>query len=543
MDETSTSPASPDSPGMPPAGKKKKKDKVRDAWISFVGRIVAQIVGAVASIVLAVMFVQRTQSNNAANNPPQTLASTAAPAARPARAARADGRITLAVLPLDNFSGSSQDDYFADGMTEALIADLAQIGGLRVISRTSVMQYRTHQKSAPQIADELGADMIVEGSVLRAGDRVRVTAQLIDASSDDHLWARSYERTMRDVLSLQGQLAAEIAKEVKGALSPIQQGRLSQRKAIDPAVYDLYLRGRHAWNLRTDDGFAAAASYFQQAIDKDPEFALAYAGLADVYALPRSLGRPAINAESRAKALAAATRALALDDALAEAHTSRAALHLFHDRNRPAAEAEFRRALELNPDYPTARQWYAILLSEVARDGEALEHAREAVALDPLSGTMRQTLGLVHYYGRRYAEAATTLRRAIELAPQLPLARAMLAKSLFQQGLFAEVVKVGESVPEPRTADLLAITALAYLRSGDAARANAILKELRSRNPLPIVPLAQWYAVAGDRDAAIALLTRADTLGSVPPPVAVDPLFDSLRADPRFAALLNPGRL
>ncbi len=216
-------------------------------------------------------------------------------------------------------------------MTEALIADLAQIGNLRVISRTSVMQYRRTQKPMRLIAQELGAQMIVEGSVLRSGDRVRVTAQLIDASTDHHLWARSYEHTLRDVLALQGQVASEIAKEVRGALTPIQQGRLAQRKAIDPAAYDLYLRGRHAWNLRTSAGLKAAATYFEQAIEKAPDFALAYAGLADVSVLS-NLG-PGSAAEARTKALAAATRALELDDALAEAHTSRAALYFFQERD------------------------------------------------------------------------------------------------------------------------------------------------------------------------------------------------------------------
>lgn len=407
---------------------KKKRDRGRDAWFSFVGRIVAQIIGAVASVALAIMFLQRSQDNE------PTTASTTTPAASvPARAARADGRVTIAVLPLANYSGTTQQDFFADGMTEALIADLAQIEGLRVISRTSVMQYRDTQKPLPQVASELGANMIVEGSVLRVGDRVRVTAQLIDAGSDAHLWARNYDRTVRDVLALQGEVAAAIAKEVKGQLTPFQQGRLSSRRPIDPAVYDLYLRGRQAWNLRTDAGFFAAVSYFERAIERDPTFALAYAGLSDVYVLPTTRPRLGTSTDPRGKALGAATKALKLDDTLAEAHTSRGALYFFHDRNRRAAEKEFQRALELNPGYPTARQWYAILLSEEARDAEALTHAREAVALDPLSGPMRQALGLIHYYGRRYADAVSELRRAIELAPQLPLARAIMAKSLFQQ--------------------------------------------------------------------------------------------------------------
>ena len=347
----------------PLSGSKRKKSKTRDAWITFISRIVAQVVGAIASIVLAVMFLQRSQSSGTPE-PPLQPAATLAPPAAPA-----SDRTTLAVLPLANFSGDERQDYFADGMTEALIADLAQVGNLRVISRTSVMQYRRTQKPMRQIAQELGAQMIVEGSVLRSGDRIRVTAQLIDASTDHHLWARSYEHTLRDVLALQGQVASEIAKEVRGALTPLQQGRLSQRKPIDPAAYDLYLRGRHAWNLRTSAGLKAAATYFEQAIEKAPDFALAYAGLADVFVLS-NLG-PGSAAEARTKALAAATRALELDDGLAEAHTSRAALYFFQERDPVSAEREFQRALALNRGYPTAHQWYAILLSEAGRDGEA----------------------------------------------------------------------------------------------------------------------------------------------------------------------------
>jgi TolB-like protein/Tfp pilus assembly protein PilF len=517
------------------AARKKKKDKVRSAWISFIGRIVAQIVGAVASIALAVTFLQRKRSDEAPPSPGVTAPSVAAPRVNK----RDDPRLTLAVLPLSNFSSDPQQDYFADGMTEALIADLAQLDGLRVISRTSVMQYRTQQKQIRQIADELGADMIVEGSVVRSGDRVRVTAQLIDAERDVHVWARSYERTLRDVLSLQGQLAGEIAKEVRVALTPLQQGRFAARAAVDPNVYDLYLRGRHAWNLRTEAGFNAAAKYFQEAIRRDPNFALAHAGLADVYALPGAPRGPGESSESRAKAIAAVTKALELDDSLAEAHTSRAAIYLFRDRDRPAAEREFQRAIELNPGYPTARQWYAVLLSETGRDAEALKQAGEAVAIDPLSGTMRQTLGLVHYNGRRYKESVETLHRALELNPQLELARTTLAKALYQQGAFAEVVKIGDSGPQPANPDLMAVVGLAHLRSGATAQADAILKTLRSRTPLPVMALSIWYCAIGDRDQAMAMLTRGTTPGAFPPSVAVDPLFDPLRTNARFASLFS----
>ena len=333
------------------------------------------------------------------------------------------------MLPLENLSGDPQQDYFADGMTEALIAELVQEQAFRVISRTSVMQYRAHQKPLPQVAGELGADMIVEGSVVRAGNRVRVTAQLIDGATDDHLWAHSYDDTMRDVLALQGQMAAAIVKEVTGALTPRQRGRLlTQRRPIDSAAYDLYLRGRHAWSLRTATGFDLATSYFEQAIAKDPGFALAYAGLADIYVLPGNRPNAPGPVEARAKALAAIATALELDDSLAEAHTSRGALAFFNERDFVAAEAAFRRALELNPGYPTAHQWYAIMLVEEGRQAEALQHAERAAVLDPLAPSIRQTLGLLNLYCRRYERAAVEARRALDGSPDLPLARQTLGR-------------------------------------------------------------------------------------------------------------------
>ena len=489
-----------------------------------------------ASIVLAVMFLQRRDGGDTPRQAVETPAAATAttPASRPP-----DAPLTLAVLPLANFSGDAKQDYFADGMTEALIADLAQVDNLRVISRTSVMQYRGTQKPMPQIARELAADMIVEGSVVRSGDRVRVTAQLIDAKADHHVWARSYDHTLRDVLALQGRIASEIAKEVRGALTPSQQDRLAHRKTIDPAAYDLYLRGRHAWNLRTDAGFKAAAAYFEQAIEKDPEFALAYAGLADAHVLG-SAGTPPAG-ESRKKAQSAATRALELDDSLAEAHTSRAALLFFQEGNAAAAEREFERALALNRGYPTAHQWYAILLSESGRDAEALRHAQQAVSLDPLSGTMYQTLGLVHYYGRRFPEAVTALRRAIDLAPQLPLAPAVLAKTLFKQAAYGDAIAAAERVPPPGPPDVLVVKGLSYLRQGDQSRAAAILKDLEARSPRPGVALAQWYATTGDVDRAITMLQNNSTAG-FGPAAEVDPMYDGLRKDARFAPLARGGR-
>jgi TolB-like protein len=256
--------------------KKKKKDKVRSAWISFAGRIVAQILGAAATVVLGIYVV----SNYRGSSDRGGVSSTRVP--REARPAGSEP--SIAVLPFDNFSGDASQEYFVDGITEALIADLARTRGLRVISRTSSMYYKGQKKSMPDIAAELGVDLLVEGSVARAGNRVRVTAQLIDGPRDEHIWARTYDHTVNDVLALQSQIATAIAGEVRGVV-PGASGQSASRRAVDPALYDLYLRGRHAWNRRTPEGMQEARRFFQEAVDRDPNFALAHAGLADTYHL------------------------------------------------------------------------------------------------------------------------------------------------------------------------------------------------------------------------------------------------------------------
>jgi tetratricopeptide (TPR) repeat protein len=386
-------------------------------------------------------------------------------------------------------------------------------------------------------------DLIVEGSVARAGNRVRVTAQLIDARSDARIWARSYDRTLRDVLALQGEVATAIARQVRGAITPRQQERLSGRKPVDPAVYDSYLRGRHAWNLRTTHGFETAVQYFTEAVGRDPQFALGQAGLADALVMQGSRAAgPNTSASTLSKAKSAALRAIEWDGGLAEAHTSVAAALFFGERNLEAAKREFRLALELNAGYPTANQWYAVLLAEQRRDAEATKHAQQAVKLDPLSGTMRQTLGLVHYYARRYPEAVAEERRALELAPQLTLARSILAKALLLQGQTMEAIAVCERAPAPRAADML-VLGLAQLRAGHRAAADAVLKELREQTPTPIAAIAQWRAATGNHAEAFEMLNRLLGTGSLPPGLKIDPLFDSFRADSRFAELERRAKL
>ena len=502
--------------------KKKKKAKVRSAWISFVGRIVAQVIGAAATVALGLAIAGRIRERE---TPP------AAPPPSPRAAVPRPSELSLVVLPLENLSGRKEEDYFADGMTEALITDLAQMRGIRVISRTSSMRYKGHARSMPEIADELGVQLVIEGSVAQAGENVRVTAQLIDARRDAHLWARSYDRRRGDVLALQGEIATAIAREVKGALSPAQQARLAAPRPVDPEAYDLYLRGRHAWNERTPEGLRSAVEFLERAVLKDPEFALAHAALADAYSLSAAPG----DAGRVAQAKSAASRALALDENLAEAHASLAAAAHWHDADGEGAERGFKKALALHPGYASAHQWYAILLSERGRHSEALAEAEAALRLDPLSGPMRMTVARAHYYARRYEDAVTHARSALTLAPRLTRAREVLVKSLTALARAPEAVTACDQAPPQLGDDLTADCAAAYHKAGDRARAWAALKPLLDRPSPPFGALARFYAATADGTTALHMLERAPK--AVVQSLVNEPALDGVRGDARFRAV------
>jgi TolB-like protein/Flp pilus assembly protein TadD len=509
-------------------GKPKKKDRVRSVWISFIGRIVAQIIGAIASVVLGIFILQRYQDSPA---PPPA----AAPAPRP------HGEQAIAVLPLDNFSPDPADAYFARGMTEVLISDLAQIKGWRVISRTSTEAYRDTAKSIAQIGTELNVDLIVEGSVTKAGEQVRVVIQLIETKSDEHLWARTYDRSRRDVLALQSELAREIAKSLKAAINPEHEVRLATRAAFDPAVYDLYLRGRHAWNLRTPEGLASAVKLFSEAAAQEPNFALAQVGLADAYSLGGAPSSGPRDARDRtAKARAAAERAISIAGYMAESHTSMGGVLFFGDRDAAAAERSFRRAIELNPNYPIAHQWLAILLAERRRDDDARRHAETAVKLDPMEATFHQAAGLVHYYGGRYGDAVAAERRALEIRPQLPFARVVLIKSLVMSGDAPAAVRACDDVTAAASSnvELVLTCGIALHRAGDG-RAAALGQRLERMRPEPISAIMQWHAATGGLTRAFEMMAALRAANNLPPNLAFDPLFEPLRNDDRYAKLLR----
>jgi TolB-like protein/Tfp pilus assembly protein PilF len=530
--------------------RKKKEEKVRSAWISFVGRIVAQIVGAIATIVLGLAVAGRLSAPDSGSG--RSPAPDRAVEKRPARLhpRPADRRqASLAVLPLQNLSGDPQQEYFADGMTEALITSLAKIRGLRVISRTSVMRYKGSKQSLREIASELGVESLVEGSVSHAGSRVRVIAQLIDAVSDEHLWTESYDRELRDVLALQAEVAGAIARQVNVVLAAGEQGRLAPSGSVNPDAFGFYLKGRHAWNRRTEEGFQSAIRYFTQALGEDPKYAAAWAGLADTYSLLAGFPGSGYAAEAMAPeeaialAKSAAEKALALDDGVAEAHTSLAWVRFRHDWDFAAAERSFKKALELNPGYATAHQWYAIFLAELGRHEQALPEAHLALDSDPLSPLMHRTLARVHYLARRSEEAEAEAREAIELDPAAPASRLLLAQILISRGDAQGAIEAGEGVAAAqRNDEALAVLGFAYARAGQRARAAQALvpPEGAGRRPLAPHHRALLHVALGENDAAFrALAAAVEQRSGYVVTLKTHPLLDPLRSDSRFPALLR----
>lgn len=323
---------------------------------------------------------------------------------------------SIAVLPLENLSHDSEQDYFAEGVTEELTADLSKIPALRVISRTSTLQYKGSRKSLPQIAKELNVDGIVEGTVQRSGDRVRITAELIYAARDTHVWAQSYDRQLRDVLALQGEVAEAIANSVNVRLGISKQDSLRTLHSPSSEAQDAYLRGRYWWNKRTGEGEFKGLEFFQKAIELDPGYAAAYAGMADSYAVLAHHGRlRPLEAMPRAKA--AAIRAIQLDDSLAEGHNSLALIDLTYEWDYPAAEAEFQKAIALNPNYATAHHWFAHYLSIMRRDADAMREIRRARELDPFSISINSFSVLTFYYARQYDHALDAAKEMLEVEP------------------------------------------------------------------------------------------------------------------------------
>ncbi len=435
---------------------------------------------------------------------------------------------SLAVIPLDNLSRDSEQEYFADGMTDALITDLAKVGSLRVTSRTSIMRYKGTNKSIRDIGRELNVDAVVEGTVTRAGSRVRITAQLIQVSTDMHLWADSYERDVTEVLDLQSAVATDIARRISVVVRPPEPS-----PRVNPEAYGFYLKGRYFFYQYTSEGWQRAIEQFNRALESDPEFALAYAGLADAYLVAGAYGAiPNDTALTRGKA--AAARALQLNDRLASAHYALATVETWYNWDWGSAEREFRRALELNPNDALGRNWYGGYLSLRGRHEDAIEQHEIARNLDPLSLIANANLTRALYYARRYDEAIHQARKTLQMDPHFGVALFWLEGALRHKGLFKEAVELRYlATPEQKafiahTFDTGGFPAVLRLSGETMKRGGAL------------VPAARCYAQIGQKEEALALLEacasrRCSSLVSLP----VEPDFDVLRAEPRFQQLLH----
>src|SRR5271154_4336128 len=451
---------------------------------------------------------------------------------------------SLAVLPLESLSNDASQDFFADGMTDELISDLGQIRALRVISRTSVMAYKHARKPLPQIARELNVDAVVEGTVLRSGDQVRITAQLIEAASDKHLWSQSYQGELKDTLALQNQVARAIADQIRVNLNRQEQAALKIAKVVNPAAYESYLKGRYFWNKRTPDSLKVALAYFNQSIDEDPTYAQGYSGLADTYALLGDWQYAVMTPkEAFPKAKAAAIKALELDNTLSEAHNSLAFCFDAFDWDFDAAGKEFQRSIELNPGYATAHHWYAWHLSLLGRYDEAIAEMRKAENLDPLSLIINTDLAELLALAHSYDESIRQSLKTIEMDPSFALAHNQLAEAYLQKHMYEEAVAELKTAVQLSGGSpaFIANLARAYVASGRRNEAVKLLGDLKRRsNPgySNASEIAVIYASLGDRDQAMNWLEKGYE-ERFNPGVLLRPGFDPLRSDPRFQDLLH----
>jgi serine/threonine-protein kinase len=451
---------------------------------------------------------------------------------------------SLAVLPLDNMSHDSSQAYFVDGMTEALIADLSKIRALRVTSRRSVMRYKAVTKPVPEIARELHVDALVEGSVIYVGDRVRVTVELIDAATDRHVWGEKYDRRLRDVLGLQSEVARAVAREVRVTLTPEEQARLPVARPVNLRAHRAYLLGRYFWNQRTPDGLAKAFQHFEQAIKEDPHYAAAYAGVADYYNVLPFYRRVAPR-EVFPKAKAAAQQALALEDALAEAHASLAYIKAYYDWDWAGAEREFRRALELNPSYAAAHHSYSRLLAAMGRIDEALAEIRRAGQVDPISTVLKANTAMILFFGRRYDDAIQQLQETLELDSTSGVALWGLGLAYEQKGMYPRAVAALEKAASlsGRDPNVLSSLGYAYAVAGRLAEAGRLIDELGKQSRQGYVSpyfFALIYVGRGELDRAVAMLSQAaDERSTLLVYLRMDPRFAALRSDPRFQALVR----
>jgi TolB-like protein/DNA-binding winged helix-turn-helix (wHTH) protein len=456
-------------------------------------------------------------------------------------------RLTLAVLPFENLTGDAAQDYLSDGLTEEMIAQLGHLDPdhLGVIARTSVMHYKHTTEQAGQIGRELGVQYVLEGSLRRESDRVRITAQLVQMKDQTRIWSRQYDRELKSLLALQAEIAQETADEIQLALGRGYKLQLADRKPASPSsyqAYDLYLKGRYFWNKRTNDGFQQAATYFQQSIEVDPSYARAYAGVADAYALMSSWTFVP-QTEAIPKARAAALRALQLDDSLAEAHTSLALIAENYDYDWQTAEKEYRRAIELDPQYATAHQWYAECLSFQGRFAEALEESERARQLDPLSLIIAADHAVILYFARQYDRAIEQFRAVLAMEPSFAHAH-MVVYAYVEKGMFPEALAETAEWRRSDGSPVSEVEAYVYARWGKQRQAERALAQskqdsLHGREVSPFAVL-EVYVAMGKKDQALAMVEKwYREHSNLVTTLKVRPTLDPLRREPRFQQLLR----
>ena len=452
--------------------------------------------------------------------------------------------MSLVVLPLENLTGDKEQEYFADGMTDDLTANLAKIRSLRVISRSTAMAYKGTRKPLSQIARELRVDAVVEGTVLRSGNRVRITAELVQVSTDHHLWAETYESQIGDVLALQNRVSSAIVDEIRINLSPEDKERLAKTPSVSPEAYEDYLKGRYYWNKRSGEGFTKAIGYFEDATRKDPQYALAYAGLADCYGIiGATIYGTVPAAEAAPKAKAAAVRALEIDPSLAEAETSLATAKFNYDWDWAGAAEGFQRAIQMDPKYATAYQRYSLYSIAMGRFDDSFEQIKRARDLDPLSISINSSFGWRLYLARQYDRSIAQLRDTLEMDPSYEWAHLILGQAYEQKGEFSLALSELRKAVELSHNSPLMVSALAHADgvSGNQAEAQKLLAQLVTQSKQQYVSpyyIAIVYLALGKNDDAINWLERAFADRSNGLVFArVEPELDPLRSDPRFVAL------
>ena len=455
---------------------------------------------------------------------------------------------SLAVLPFVNLSSEADHQYFADGMTDQLITQLGTISNLRVISRTSVMHYKGTHETVPKIAKELHVDAVIQGSIMTSSDRVRVSIQLTDARTDANIWTQSYNRDLRDLVRVQDELAIAIARQIQANLTTQGRAQVSTAGTTNPEAYQLYLRARYFWNQTTPEGYQKALALFLKAIAADPNYAQAYCGLADTYTLMQDDGLIS-PAEAYPLARGAAQKAVQLNDNLAEAHTSLGGNLQDYDRNWPAAEEEYKHAIELNPNYATAHQWYSTLLTMLGRNEESIAEARKASELAPLTARITIDYGYALFHAKRYDEAIEQAQKGLELDPRLAGGYELLGRAYLSKGMGPDAIRQFQraaSLTDNSMTDR-ALLSYAYAKSGKSQQALTILRQLEAQpeTSAPYFHIAMIYTALNEREKALSAVEQAGRWerDKWPQCFGMEEAFDPIRSDPRFRSVLQQFQL